>query len=145
MKERLNSKQLRVLDDLFAGDLSEQQIYEKHGISRSIFDGWLGEPKFCSVLNARIAAAYQQSTLTLARYAPIVSKRLIALTESDKPDIARRACLDIIEMGKDIENRQPAQQQPIDDGLKPTDEKTSAALSDSQASAILEVLAEKKA
>ncbi len=133
---KLNKRQLNVLDELFAGNIGEQQIFEKYKISRSVFESWLGQTNFISALRGRIAAAYQQSAMLLARYAPLAAARLIALTESDKPETARRACLDIIEMG------QAGKREEKDEAGETRDENMPGALSDQAASRILAALAE---
>ena len=39
-----------------------------------------------------------QSNLIVSRYAPVAAARLVELTESDKEETARKACLDVISM-----------------------------------------------
>jgi len=111
--KRLTKKQLAVIDEIFNGELTEQQILNKYEISRTIFNNWLSDKTFTEHFDKRVAAAYLQSSAYLARYAALAASKLVHLTESDKPDIARRACLDIISMLKGSnENPQLQKQEP---------------------------------
>jgi hypothetical protein len=143
--KRLSKRQHMLLDELFAGNLSEQEVLEKYKIKRNVFANWLNEPAFLRALQNRITAAYQQSAVMLARFAPTAASRLIALTASEKPETARRACLDIIEMGEANKKEQADDKEAMDKGRRMSDDgrgmkDDKAALSDSQASRILAVL-----
>jgi len=96
--KHLTKRQLAVIDEIFNGELSEQQVLNKYKVSRILFNRWLGDETFIEYFDKRIAATYLQSSAYLARYAELAASKLVRLTESDKPDIARRACLDIISM-----------------------------------------------
>ena len=54
----------------------------------------------------RIAGAYRQSELILARYAPLAAAKLVELTESDNQETRRKACLDIISLQDKKQNEQ---------------------------------------
>jgi len=97
-KKGLTKRQLAVIDDLFAGELDEQAVLDKHKISRNLYNKWLADEHFAEQFNERIARAYRQSEFIIARYAPLAAAKLVALTESDKEETARKACLDIISM-----------------------------------------------
>jgi len=95
-QKQLTKRQLAVIEDLFAGELDEQAILDKHKISRNIYNRWLANERFTAQFNECIARAYRQSELIIARYAPLAAAKLVQLTESDKEETARKACLDII-------------------------------------------------
>jgi len=95
-KKALTKKQLAVIEDLFAGELDEQAILDKHKISRNLYHRWLADERFTEQFNGCITRAYRQSELIIARYAPLAAAKLVQLTESDKEETARKACLDII-------------------------------------------------
>ena len=95
-KTKLSRRQLAVLDDLFAGDFSEQQVLDKHKLNRSRYNRWLAEERFCAEFDRRIASAHRQSAALIARYAPLAAAKLVQLTDSEKEETARKACLDII-------------------------------------------------
>ena len=96
--KRLTKKQLAVIEDLFAGELDEQAILDKHNVDEQLYSKWQNDDDFTEQLERRIADAYRQSTVLIARYAPLAAAKLIQLTESDKAETARKACLDIISM-----------------------------------------------
>jgi len=97
-QKKLTRKQLAVLDELFLGELDEQQALDKYKVSRSVYYRWLCDDDFAEHFDRRIAAAYRQSAALVARYATIAAARLVQLTESASPETARKACLDIISM-----------------------------------------------
>ncbi len=102
MKRRLTRKQLAVLDDLFHSDSSVSEsgaggILEKHGISAAEYRRWHSEEAFAQEYESRLAALGRQSRLLIARYASFAAAKLIALTESENQETARKACLDIID------------------------------------------------
>ena len=133
---KLNQWQLDVLEELFSGHLTEEDILVKHKVSREIFEKWLTEVPFRTVLQNRIDSSYLKSSVLISRYAPLAAARLISLTESDKPETARRACLDIIEMGQ-------AKGKEKDTKTLFVPEKETSAMTDEKASKILAILAEK--
>jgi hypothetical protein len=93
----LTRRQRVVLDDLFTSEMKEQEVLDKHDVSRSLYHRWLADERFNAEFERRIAQAYQAGRVALARYAPEAASKLIELTACEgKPDIARRACLDII-------------------------------------------------
>jgi hypothetical protein len=97
-EKQLSEKQLAVIDDLFDEKLEEQQILERHKLSRRLFDKWLGDEAFDAYCDRRMAWERRRCELTLARNARSAASRLMALTGSSTPETARKACLDIISM-----------------------------------------------
>jgi hypothetical protein len=98
-KNRLTKKQLAVLDDLFGEDASagEGQILAKHAVKAVDYRRWHGEEAFSQEFSARMDSLSRQSRLLIARYASYAAAKLIALTESENQETARKACLDIID------------------------------------------------
>lgn len=97
-RKQLSKKQLAVIDDMFAGELDEQAVLDKHKISRSTYNRWQGDELFVDEFNRRIASAHRQSVALIARYAPLAAAKLVQLTESENQETARKACLDIISL-----------------------------------------------
>lgn len=93
---KLTKKQLVVIEDLFAGELDEQQILEKHKVNRRLYDKWLADENFTVEFERRLKLAHRQSELIIARYATVAAAKLVQLTESENQETARKACLDII-------------------------------------------------
>jgi predicted DNA-binding protein YlxM (UPF0122 family) len=92
----ITKKQRAVIEDLFAGELDEQKILEKHKVSRRVYDKWLVDENFTEEFERRLKSAHRQSELIIARYAAIAAAKLVQLTESENQETARKACLDII-------------------------------------------------
>lgn len=132
-RKSLTKKQLAVIEDLFAGELDEQAILDKHKVSRNLYNRWLADERFAEQFNERIARAYRQSEFIIARYAPLAAAKLVQLTESESQETARKACLDIISMQTIREAK--------DDGQMTMDERPDG-LSSEAASRILAALAE---
>ena len=96
--DRLSKRQLAVVEDLFAGELDEQAVLDKHKVSRKLYEKWLADEHFNEAFNKLIARAHRQGLLIIARYAPLAASKLVQLTGSDSAETARKACLDIISM-----------------------------------------------
>lgn len=97
-KSRLSPRQLEVIDELCIAELSEAKILEKYGISYTIYRRWLSMENFSEEMDFRMGAARRQSQFIVAKFASHVASKLIELTESEKEETARKACVDIIRM-----------------------------------------------
>lgn len=132
-----DDKQSAVIEDLFAGELDERAVLDRHGVSRDLYHQWLADERFIRLLEQRIASAYRESELILARYAPVAASKLTQLTDCEKEETARKACLDIISMqdsgGEDP--HPPSTPSPADSSGPPQ-------LSEETASKLLAALAE---
>ncbi len=138
--KQLTKRQLAVIEDLFAGELDEQAILDKYKLSRKLYSKWQNDDDFTEQFEKRIADAYRQSAVLIARYAPVAAAKLIQLTESDKAETARKACLDIISMPVLTANRKV---QPSDEP-QPADTQPPASINAETAGRLLAVLAEEK-
>jgi len=149
----LDKRKRVMIDDLFAGELDEQAVLDKHGVSRSLFKRWLADPRFTELFNERFASAYRQSEIILARYAPLAAAKLVQLTESENQETARKACLDIIERENRRQNTSLDSARDGEHRRQNTGEAEESPdrpggltrISDETASRILAVLAEEKA
>jgi len=95
-RKYLTKKQLSVLEDLFSGDLNEQEVLLKHKLSKNIYNKWLSEERFAELFSHYINGLKRQSELLISRYATLAAVKLVDLTESENQETARKACLDII-------------------------------------------------
>ena len=95
-KRQLSKKQLAVIDELFNGELDEQGVLDMYKVSRLVFNKWLADKIFRDEFDRRADSGRRQSALLIAKYAPVAVAKLIQLTESDKGETARKACIDII-------------------------------------------------
>jgi len=138
--KQLTKKQLDVIEDLFAGELDEQAILDKYKLSRKLYNQWRNDDSFAEQFEKRITDSYRQSDVLIARYAPVAAAKLIQLTDSDKPETARKACLDIISMPILTANRKA---QPSGE-TQPADTQLPDSLNPETAGKLLAVLAEEK-
>jgi hypothetical protein len=138
--KKLSRKQLAVIEDLFVGELTEQAILDKHKVSRNVYNKWLSDECFRQQFDERIASAYRQSELILARYAPLAAAKLVELMGSDKPETVRKACLDVISLRASTNNSAAM----LDQSASNVTEPNLPQLSDETASKILSILAEQK-
>jgi len=104
-RKKLSKKQLAVMEDLFTGELDEQAVLDRHKVSRNVYNRWLAEGLFASEFDRRIMSAHRQSAALIAKYAPLAAAKLVQLTESDKEETARKACLDIISLQALLDKR----------------------------------------
>jgi hypothetical protein len=95
-QKRLTRRQLAVIEDLFADKAKEQEVLDKHNVSAALYDRWLADERFCERFERRVAQAYREARLILARNAPEAARTLIELTTCEKEETARKACLDIV-------------------------------------------------
>jgi len=135
----LSRRQLAVIEDMFAGELDEPAILEKHRVSQKAFSRWQGEELFRAELGRRLAWLNFQSELIIARYKSLAAAKLVQLTESEKEETARKACLDIISVPKSSAQRAS---QSLDES-QATSPQQYQQLSPETASRLLAVLAEK--
>lgn len=96
---QLTKRQLAVLDDLFNGDANDEQaVLDKYNVNSSLYNKWLSDDAFVEQFDARVTGLRRQSELIIARYAALAAAKLVQLTESEKEETARKACLDIISL-----------------------------------------------
>ena len=93
----LSKKQKTVARALYEGELGEEEIVRQFGVSGKRVRDWLGEEEFGAELMRLCGESQRETRFILARYGPIAALRLAELLGSDKPDIARRAALDMID------------------------------------------------
>lgn len=135
--KQLSKRQLAVIDDLFAGQLDEQAILDKYNVSRNLYNRWLTQDSFNAEFDRRITWAHRQSQILIARYASLAAAKLVELTDSDKEETARRACLDIINLPS-----QCVQKTEKPDDAEHIDNQQSQQLTPQTASRLLAALAE---
>ncbi len=134
-RKKLSKKQLAVIDDLFACELDEQTILDKHKIKRSTYNRWLADEKFEAELVKRIKTMKLMSEVLIAKFSAIAAAKLVGLTESEKEETARRACLDIISLPH-LGDKKDQSEETSANKEKPPE------LSDETASRLLAALAE---
>jgi hypothetical protein len=108
--KEITKKQRAVIEDLFAGKLDEDGIFEKHKIDRRTYDKWLADDNFANEFDRRLKSAHRQGELIIARFAAVAAAKLVELTESTNPETARKACLDVINCLRQNNQPSPAEQ-----------------------------------
>jgi len=139
-KKRLTKRQLAVIDDIFSGELDEQAVLDEHKVSRNLYNRWLDDGLFVSEFDRRIISAHRQSAALIARYAPLAAAKLVQLTESDKEETARKACVDIISLPALIDKRMAHSTEP--QTVDPDISDQTQQLSEATASRLLAALAQ---
>jgi hypothetical protein len=104
-RKKLSKKQLAVIDDLFSGELDEQAVLDRHKVNRNVYNRWQTDGLFVSEFDLRIMSARRQSAALIAKYATLAAAKLVQLTESEKEETARKACLDIISLQALLDKR----------------------------------------
>ena len=83
------------VDDILLGQ-DEAEALKKHHISKEAFDDILNNPEFIRQVRNRIGGSIIRTRLLIAQYAQVAAAKLISLTECEKEETARKACLDVI-------------------------------------------------
>jgi len=98
IKGGLTKQHKLLIDDLFERGLSEAEVCEKHGLAMDKLREWSMDADFRQEVYHRLFTPVTKAWVMLARSAPVVAARLIELTECEKAETARKACLDIFAM-----------------------------------------------
>ncbi len=141
--KKLSRRQLAVIEALFSGELDEQAVLDKYKVSRNLYNKWQTNDTFIEHFESRIAASHRRSAALIAGYAPLAAAKLVQLTESEKVETARKACLDIISMPLAAvrDSRQSVEARTVEKDEPSND----CDLTEGTVSRLLEVLAEEKA
>jgi len=106
--KKLSSRRINVLDGMFTGDLTLNDILKSCRVSQITYYEWLSAPFFMSAFDIRIDSARAILTSTLAAYSQAALLALVNLTRSEKTETARKACLDIVKLVQDEKDEQTA-------------------------------------
>ena len=137
--KKLTKRQAAVINDLFAGELEEAEVLEKHHVQWRQYERWLADGRFTEQLELRIAHAHRQSRMILAQCAASAAAKLVELTHCEKEETARKACLDIIAPpAPGGQNRQAADDPASDQAATPA---AAAGLTPELAGRLLDALA----
>lgn len=135
----MTKRQLEVIEDLIRGDMDELQLLTKHSLTRRLFRLWMSSDEFTEELLFWMGSARRQSSFLLARYAPVAAAKLVGLTNSDKSETVRKACLDIINDA--TAPAEPAQRNAEAADVASVEKNSTLPISDKTASKILKILA----
>jgi hypothetical protein len=133
----LTNKQKRVATAIYQGQLSDEQIGQQYGVSVKRLAGWREEPEFGQYIDQLCESTGRETRCILSRYGPLAAMRLAELIGSDKPDMARRAALDLID--RCLRLPRDGAGEPVD-GQAASD--PAATLTDEQARELLQAIVE---
>jgi hypothetical protein len=92
----ITKKQRAVIEDLFTGRFSEEDVLERHGVRRRVYYKWHTMANFAAEYKRRLKLAKRESEMIITSFAPVAAGKLIQLTQSKNAETARKACLDVI-------------------------------------------------
>jgi hypothetical protein len=135
-EHKLSPRQHRLIDDLFDASLDTSQALAKNNVNAKLYHKWLADERFAAEFDRKIDWLNRHSDALIAKFTSLAAARLIELVNSEKDEIARKACIDILTMPRpnDKASQANSDSQTID---------AAPDISDSQASAILNILAGK--
>jgi hypothetical protein len=94
--KNISQTQLGVIKDLFAGQLEEEEVLKKWRVRRQTYNRWHTMSNFTSEYKRRLKQAKLEGERIMAKYSNVAASKLVALTQSEKEEIARKASLDVI-------------------------------------------------
>jgi len=94
----LTKRQRQVLEELFAAGGDEARALQKCRVPQWVYRRWLEEPVFLEELGLRMESVGRQTRVVLAKGGPVVAARLVELTQGEKEETARKACVDVLSM-----------------------------------------------
>ena len=94
--KKLSQTQLRVIKDLFAGELAEEEVLKKWGVRRDTYSRWHTMENFAAEYKRRLKQAKLEGERIMVKYSNVAASKLVELTQSKKEEIARRASFDVI-------------------------------------------------
>jgi len=99
----LSQKQQAVLDDLFSEDYDEDEVRRRHRLMRGTLNRWLGDALFIEEFERRVRSSRFLGAALLAKSSYEAAAKLVKLKkEKLSPETARKICLDIIRLGKEV-------------------------------------------
>lgn len=102
---KLTSKQKKVMDELFDAEKDENSILDENNVSRNKFNQWLADDAWTTEFDRRIDESKRRAQIIISKFQPTAAIKLVQLTDCEKDQTARQACLDIIQMPRIIERR----------------------------------------
>ena len=93
----LTKKQREVARAMYDGVLDEEQVREKYGVNNRQMKRWQDDEEFQRELQRLCEQSVRETTFILTRYGPAAAWKLVELLNGEKPDITRRAALDLID------------------------------------------------
>ncbi|MCE5340544.1 MAG: hypothetical protein LLF92_05375 [Planctomycetaceae bacterium] len=128
----LTQTQNDALDELYTNGGDELAVQQKFNIKRHVWQKWLEDYYFTVEMNRRHDSLQRQADTMLAKFKPMALAVLMSLCQSQNEEISRKACVELLYLKSQGEQKTPLPQEQHED------------ISDETASKILAVLAEEK-
>jgi hypothetical protein len=92
----LTWRQRRAARAIYEGVMTDEEICKWSRISAKMLAAWRGDVEFVRHLDALCEAAAMRTRCILSRNGPAAAMKLAKLIGEEKPDVARRAAMDLI-------------------------------------------------
>lgn len=98
----IQGRQLNFVEELFDQEQEHtvQELLDKLKINKTEFMFWLRDFRFQKEIKNRIQWSNTLGQVLISKYTIVAATKLIELTESKNPEVARKACLDIISINR---------------------------------------------
>ena len=91
----LTKRQLLVAEALYSGRMTEGEILERYQLRSGLFRRWQGSEAFRGELERLSGESLRKMRYIVTNYGPVAALRLAELISAEKPDVARRAALEL--------------------------------------------------
>jgi hypothetical protein len=119
-----------VLADMVEGGMSEREVEEKYRLREGLIRLWYAEEGFRAELVATVRVARFRAMAMMGQSAMMAAAELVSLARSGKEETKRKACVDIMKMQIDENEKEDAADKP------------KMKISEEEASAVVKALAE---
>ncbi|MFI4911039.1 MAG: hypothetical protein ACIAQZ_05175 [Sedimentisphaeraceae bacterium JB056] len=105
---KISKKQRDFLDCIIDSRIEVEAAMEQLGISSDTICRWFSMEAFTQEITRRIDVITRRADMIISQNRLLAAKRLVKLTNCEKEETARKACLDILELtaaGKVEENQ----------------------------------------
>ncbi len=111
---KINKRQKDFLVEILDKRIPVDTAMERLDIGAALLCQWFSSPAFLDELAKRIEFITKRSDMLISQHRLTAVERLVLLTNCDKEETARKACLDIIELtDNDKNNEKDADLPPI--------------------------------
>ncbi len=100
---KINKKQRDFLIEILDKRIAVETAMERLDIGAELLCQWFSSSAFLAELAKRIEFITKRSEMLISQHRLTAVEKLVLLTNCDKEETARKACLDIIELTADAE------------------------------------------
>ena len=132
MKSKLTKLQNKIIDEIFIGEKTLDEILKQNKIAKKVYMGWLSNEAFREYFQQSMTNEYLSAKVLLSRYSTVAAGKIINLLSSDKPEITLKACTVVLSKDTETDNKKET---PVSSEFK-----NAAVLNDKTAEEMLEIL-----